>query len=45
MFGNQVYQKMKNWINVDPTFYMAGDYFDNEDFYRDHLNAEIAGEF
>lgn len=43
---NQVYLEDEGiWINVDPTFYMAGDYFDNEDFYRDHLNAEIAGEF
>jgi hypothetical protein len=33
------------WINVDPTFYLSGDYFDNIDFNNDHLNAEIAGEW
>lgn len=33
------------WINVDPTFYLAGDYFDNNDFYDDHLNEQIAGEW
>ncbi|ASW42593.1 transglutaminase-like domain-containing protein [Clostridium isatidis] len=43
---NQVYLEDEGiWINVDPTFYMAGDYFDSEDFNRDHLNADIAGEF
>jgi Transglutaminase-like superfamily len=43
---NQVYLEDEGiWINVDPTFYMAGDYFDNEDFYLDHLNPQIAGEF
>ncbi|WP_084766956.1 transglutaminase-like domain-containing protein [Clostridium nigeriense] len=33
------------WVNVDPTFYLSGDYFDNIDFNKDHLNAEIAGEW
>lgn len=43
---NQVYLEDEGiWINVDPTFYLAGDYFDNYDFDRDHLNSEIAGEW
>ncbi len=43
---NQVYLKDEGiWINVDPTFYLAGDYFDNKDFNEDHLNAQIAGEW
>ncbi|MBS5306334.1 MULTISPECIES: transglutaminase-like domain-containing protein [Clostridium] len=43
---NQVYLADEGiWINVDPTFYLAGDYFDNKDFNADHLNAQIAGEW
>lgn len=43
---NQVYLEDEGkWINVDPTFYLAGDYFDNSDFDKDHLNSEIAGEW
>ncbi|MBU5453964.1 transglutaminase-like domain-containing protein [Caproiciproducens sp. MSJ-32] len=43
---NQVYLEDEGvWINIDSTFYMAGDYFDNSDFNKDHLNGEIAGEF
>lgn len=43
---NQVYLEDEEiWINVDPTFYLSGDYFDNIDFNNDHLNAEIAGEW
>lgn len=43
---NQVYLKDEGiWINVDPTFYLAGDYFDNGDFYEDHLNPQVAGEW
>ena len=43
---NQVYLEDEGiWINVDPTFYLSGDYFDNADFYEDHLNSEIAGEW
>lgn len=43
---NQVFLEDENkWINVDPTFYLAGDYFDNDDFYDDHLNSQIAGEW
>ncbi|MDV4150579.1 transglutaminase-like domain-containing protein [Clostridium sp. AL.422] len=43
---NQVYLEDEGtWINIDPTFYLSGDYFDNADFYEDHLNEEIAGEW
>ncbi|MGG7212228.1 transglutaminase-like domain-containing protein [Clostridium nigeriense] len=43
---NQAYLEDEGiWINVDPTFYLSGDYFDNIDFNNDHLNAEIAGEW
>ncbi|MGG7144598.1 transglutaminase-like domain-containing protein [Clostridium nigeriense] len=43
---NQAYLEDEGiWINVDPTFYLSGDYFDSVDFNNDHLNAEIAGEW
>ena len=43
---NQVYLADEGqWINVDATFYLAGDYFDNSDFNDDHLNSQIAGEW
>lgn len=43
---NEVYLADEGkWIKVDPTFYMAGDYFDNLNFDNDHLNGEIAGEW
>lgn len=43
---NQVYLEDEGkWINVDPTFYLSGNYFDNADFNKDHLNSEIAGEW
>lgn len=43
---NEVYLEDEDrWIKVDPTFYMAGDYFDNIDFDKDHKNPEIAGEW
>lgn len=43
---NQAYLSDEGtWINIDPTFYLAGDYFDNNDFYEDHLNEQIAGEW
>lgn len=43
---NQAYLSDEGiWINIDPTFYLAGDYFDNKDFYEDHLNEQIAGEW
>lgn len=43
---NEVYLEDEDrWIKVDPTFYMAGDYFDNSGFDKDHVNSEIAGEW
>lgn len=43
---NQVYLSDENkWINVDSTFYSAGNYFDNQNFSSDHKEREVAGEF
>lgn len=43
---NEVYLKDEDkWINVDPTFYVSGDYFDNKDFNKDHKQKNIAGEW
>ena len=43
---NEVYiSEEKKWIPVDPTFYLAGDYFNNDDFYSDHIKEGIAGEW
>lgn len=43
---NQAYLEDEGiWINIDPTFYLSGDYFDNRDFNKDHINDEIAGEW
>lgn len=43
---NQVYLKDERiWINVDSTFYVAGDYFDNSTFDNEHKMTSIAGEF
>ncbi|MBE6050814.1 MAG: transglutaminase domain-containing protein [Clostridium sp.] len=43
---NQVYLSDENkWINVDSTFYSAGDYFDNANFDSEHKQESIAGEF
>ena len=43
---NQVYISDENsWINVDPTFYSNGDYFDTELFWIDHKEENIAGEW
>lgn len=43
---NQVFLEDEDkWINIDATFYLAGDYFDNSDFNDDHLNPQIAGEW
>ena len=43
---NQVYlEEEGKWINVDSTFYIAGDYFDCENFEEDHRQKDIAGEF
>lgn len=43
---NQVYlEKEDRWINIDTTFYMAGDYFDIGNFQEDHRQKDVAGEF
>lgn len=43
---NEVYLKNENkWIKVDPTFYIAGNYFDNKNFDKDHRQKNIAGEW
>lgn len=43
---NEVYiSEEDRWINVDPTFYLAGNYFDNYDFFDDHIKENIAGEW
>jgi len=43
---NQVYlNDEKIWVNVDATFYVAGDYFDNSNFNSEHRMTSVAGEF
>lgn len=43
---NEVYiSELEKWIPVDTTFYLAGDYFNNDDFYEDHIIDSIAGEW
>lgn len=43
---NEVYIKdMDKWVNVDPTFYDAGNYFDNDTFDSEHRGRKIAGEW
>jgi hypothetical protein len=43
---NQVYiPERDEWINVDPTFYKGGNYFDSIRFEVDHESDEIAGEW
>lgn len=43
---NEVYlQDERKWINVDCTFYSAGNYFDKENFNKEHIKGSIAGEF
>ena len=43
---NEVYiSEIEEWIPVDTTFYMAGNYFNNDDFYEDHIIDSIAGEW
>lgn len=43
---NQVYDgDKKQWINVDPTFYKGGNYFDSAVFNLDHRGSDIAGEW
>ena len=43
---NQVYLEDEGkWINVDPTFYISGNYFDSSNFEETHRTKNIAGEF
>jgi len=43
---NEVYLESENrWINVDPTFYVGGNYYDSERFVLDHKNRKLAGEW
>lgn len=43
---NEVYlADEEKWINVDSTFYASGNYFDNNNFYKDHIMESVAGEF
>lgn len=43
---NEVYvEEESRWINVDPTFYIGGNYFDSERFKLDHKNRKLAGEW
>lgn len=43
---NQVYiPERGEWINVDPTFYKGGNYFDSIRFELDHEYGEVAGEW
>lgn len=43
---NQVYISKENrWVNLDTTFYIAGDYFDTNKFDTQYKIESIAGEF
>lgn len=43
---NQIYiENEDKWINVDPTFYAGGNYYNSARFLIDHRNEEIAGEW
>ncbi|ERI89628.1 transglutaminase-like protein [Clostridiales bacterium oral taxon 876 str. F0540] len=43
---NQVYlPEEKKWINLDPTFYKGGNYFNSKKFDMDHRDAKTAGEW
>ncbi|SHI32671.1 Transglutaminase-like superfamily protein [Clostridium cavendishii DSM 21758] len=43
---NEVYLADEGvWINVDTTFYKAGNYFDSKRFNKDHRGASVAGEW
>ena len=43
---NQAYlEDEEKWINIDTTFYNAGEYFDNYNFNEDHISEKIAGEY
>ena len=37
--------EIDNWIPVDTTFYLSGDYFNSKNFYEDHITDSIAGEW
>ena len=42
---NEVYLKEEQrWVNVDPTFFVGGDYFDSKNF-NNYKKLEIAGEW
>lgn len=42
---NEVYIKEEDrWIDVDPTFYKAGNYFDNKDFKNNHTKQDLLWE-
>lgn len=43
---NEVYiPEEDRWVNLDPTFYIGGNYFDNEGFNLEHKNRKVAGEW
>ena len=43
---NKVYiPEEGNWINVDSTFYKAGDFFDSDKFKAYHRESSVAGQF
>lgn len=43
---NEVYLSDEDkWVKVDPTFYIAGNYFDSEGFDKEHKAKNVAGEF
>lgn len=43
---NEIYiSEEDRWAPVDPTFYSAGDYFDNDNFNAEHRKKQIAGEW
>lgn len=43
---NQVYLADEGkWVNLDCTFYSAGNYFDNSNFNSEHRQTSVAGEF
>ena len=43
---NEVYiEDEARWVKLDCTFYSGGNYFDNDDFSKDHINSEVIGEF
>lgn len=43
---NEVYiNNEKKWIPLDTTWAKAGNYFDNKNFYKEHISEGIAGEW